>query len=70
MMMMSKTQQDISRERDQRSNITRNNNNSTYNNKSSGEAKKWSICKEKEDSRSKIDMNRFKLTNFQLWTAY
>eukprot|EP00979_Chaetoceros_neogracilis_P000638 scaffold160_cov234-Chaetoceros_neogracile.AAC.8 len=52
MMMMSKTQQDRSRESDQRSNITRNNNNSTYNNKSSGEAKKLSICKEKKDSRN------------------
>jgi|AntRauTorckE5430_2_1112549.scaffolds.fasta_scaffold146679_1 hypothetical protein len=54
--MMSKTQQDRSRERDQRSNITRNNNNSTYNNKSSAKAKKWSTCKEKGDSRSKIEM--------------
>jgi hypothetical protein len=56
-MMMSKTQQDRSRERDQRSNITRNINNSTYNNKSSVKAKKWSMCKEKDDSRSKIDAN-------------
>jgi len=37
MMMMSKTQQD--RSRDQMSTITRNNNNSTYNNKSSFKAK-------------------------------
>jgi hypothetical protein len=65
--MMSKTQQDRSRERDQRSNITHKNNNGTYNNKSSAKAKKWSIyiCKEKGDSRRKIDANRFKLTNLQ-----
>jgi hypothetical protein len=60
MMMMSKTQQDISRERDQRSNITRNNNNSTYTNKSSVKAKKWSICKERrilEVKSIRIDSN-------------
>jgi hypothetical protein len=70
--LSSKTDQERKRDRDQRSNITRYNNKSTYNNKLFANAKKWSIfiCKEKEDSRSKNDANRFKLTNLQWWTTY
>jgi hypothetical protein len=70
--LSSKIDQERKRDRDQRSNITRNNNKSTYNNNSFVNAKKWSIfiCKEKEDSRSKNDANRFKLTKLQWWKTY